>query len=150
MSRLHGGEVESGQAVASWRDAPYFTAAERIALELAESVLTPNPSGERVPDELCARASEQYDGKALATLIMAIGQVCFLLPWPSSASRCRGCPRRSSGGRNAQTPRARTRRPVPHPARGRIRTGPSTRRSEALQRSLQSFPTRLQGAVRSI
>jgi alkylhydroperoxidase family enzyme len=43
-------------------------------------VLTPNPSGERVPDELYARASEQYDDKALATLIMAIGQVCFFLP----------------------------------------------------------------------
>src|SRR5262245_58837571 len=30
-------------AVASWRDAPYFTEAERIALELVEAVLTPNP-----------------------------------------------------------------------------------------------------------
>jgi AhpD family alkylhydroperoxidase len=75
------GETEARiTAVVSWRDAPYFTDAERIALELVESVLTPSPSGERVPDELYARASEQYDDKALATLIMAIGQVCFFLP----------------------------------------------------------------------
>ena len=71
---------ESITAVASWRDAPYFTDAERIALELVESVLIPSASGERVPDELYARASEQYDDKALATVIMAIGQVCFFLP----------------------------------------------------------------------
>ncbi|WP_345566212.1 carboxymuconolactone decarboxylase family protein [Nonomuraea rosea] len=78
--RKAGTAEESITAVASWRDAPYFTDAERIALELVESVLTPNPSGERVPDELYARASEQYDDKALTTLVMAIGQVCFFLP----------------------------------------------------------------------
>ncbi|MBB3732949.1 carboxymuconolactone decarboxylase family protein [Nonomuraea dietziae] len=78
--RKAGASEESITAVASWRDAPYFTAAERVALELVESVLTPNPSGERVPDELYARASEQYEDQALATLIMAIGQVCFFLP----------------------------------------------------------------------
>jgi AhpD family alkylhydroperoxidase len=78
--RKAGETEERITAVVSWRDAPYFTDAERIALELVESVLTPSPSGERVPDELYARASQQYDDKALATLIMAIGQVCFFLP----------------------------------------------------------------------
>jgi alkylhydroperoxidase family enzyme len=66
--------------VASWRDAPYFTAAERVALELVEAVLTPNPFGERVPDELYARASAHYDEKALWTLTLAIGQICFFIP----------------------------------------------------------------------
>ncbi|MFE0150151.1 carboxymuconolactone decarboxylase family protein [Nonomuraea sp. NPDC059007] len=78
--RKSGVSEETITAVASWRDAPYFTDAERVALELVESVLTPNPSGERVPDELYTRASLHYDEKALATLIMAIGQVCFFLP----------------------------------------------------------------------
>lgn len=78
--RQAGASEESITAVASWRDAPCFTDAERVALELVESVLTPNPSGERVSDELYGRASEQYDDRALATLIMAIGQVCFFLP----------------------------------------------------------------------
>ena len=67
-------------AVASWRDAPYFTDAERVALELVEAVLTPNPSGERVSDELFVRASAHYDTKALWTLTLAIGQMCFFIP----------------------------------------------------------------------
>jgi alkylhydroperoxidase family enzyme len=75
------GETEARiTAVASWRDAPYFTDAERVALELVEAVLTPNPFGERVPDELYARASAHYDDKALWTLTLAIGQMCFFIP----------------------------------------------------------------------
>ena len=38
---------------------------ERVALELVEAVLTPDPSGERVSDELDARASTHYDTKTL-------------------------------------------------------------------------------------
>lgn len=75
------GETEERiTAVASWRDAPYFTGAELVALELVEAVLTPNPAGERVPDELYAKASVHYDDKALWTLTMAIGQICFFIP----------------------------------------------------------------------
>jgi alkylhydroperoxidase family enzyme len=78
--RKTGEPEERITAVASWRDAPYFTDAERIALELLEAVLTPNPSGERVPDELCARALAHYDKKALWTLTVAIGQMFFFIP----------------------------------------------------------------------
>jgi alkylhydroperoxidase family enzyme len=67
-------------AVASWPDAPYFSPAERVALELVEAVLTPNPSGERVPDELYARAAAHYDDKALWTLTLVIAQMCFFIP----------------------------------------------------------------------
>jgi alkylhydroperoxidase family enzyme len=87
LTTLHTGNLrKAGEtedritAVASWRDAPHFTAAERVALALVEAVLTPNPHGERVPDELYAEASAHYDDKALATLAMAIGQVCFFIP----------------------------------------------------------------------
>jgi alkylhydroperoxidase family enzyme len=62
--RKAGETEERITAVASWRDAPYFTDAERVALELTEAVLTPNPFGERVPDELFARASAHYDDKS--------------------------------------------------------------------------------------
>ncbi|MFI6522260.1 carboxymuconolactone decarboxylase family protein [Spirillospora sp. NPDC050679] len=75
--RTDGETPERITAVACWRDAPYFTDAERAALALTEAVLTPSPRGERVPDELYAQAAEHYDDKALATLIMAIGQVNF-------------------------------------------------------------------------
>ncbi|MGK4585832.1 carboxymuconolactone decarboxylase family protein [Kitasatospora sp. HPMI-4] len=67
-------------AVASWQDAPYLTDAETAALALAEAVLQPTTHGERVPDELYARAAEHYDDKALATLALAIGQVGFFIP----------------------------------------------------------------------
>jgi alkylhydroperoxidase family enzyme len=78
--RKAGETQERITAVATWRDAPYFTSAERVALELVEAVFTPNPAGERVPDELYARASAHYDDKALWTLTLAIGQICFFIP----------------------------------------------------------------------
>jgi alkylhydroperoxidase family enzyme len=87
LTVLHAGHLrkagESDEritAVATWRDAPYFTEAEQVALALVEAVLTPNPHGERVSDDLYAEASKQYDDKALATLAAAIGQVGFFIP----------------------------------------------------------------------
>lgn len=78
--RKAGETEERITAVASWRDAPFYTDAERIALELVEAVLTPNPSGERVPAELFARAAAHYDEQGLWTLTVAIGQMCFFIP----------------------------------------------------------------------
>ncbi|MEU4572286.1 carboxymuconolactone decarboxylase family protein [Nonomuraea sp. ATR24] len=78
--RKAGESEERITAVATWRDAPCFTDAERVALELVEAVLTPSPSGERVPDELYARVAAHYDDKALWTLTLAIGQICFFIP----------------------------------------------------------------------
>jgi alkylhydroperoxidase family enzyme len=78
--RNAGQSEERITAVATWQDAPYFTEAERVALELAEAVLTSNPFGERVPDDLYAKAAAHYDDKALWTLVVAIGQICFFLP----------------------------------------------------------------------
>ncbi|MEV0404354.1 carboxymuconolactone decarboxylase family protein [Actinoallomurus sp. NPDC050550] len=78
--RKAGESEERITAVATWKDAPYFTEAERVALALVEAVYTPNPRGERVSDELYALASEHYDDKALATLAIAIGQVGFFVP----------------------------------------------------------------------
>ncbi|WP_067479026.1 carboxymuconolactone decarboxylase family protein [Actinomadura hibisca] len=75
--RRAGVPEEKITAVASWRDAPYFTAAERVALELVEAVLS---HGAGVSDGLYARAAEHYDATALATLAMVIGQVNFFIP----------------------------------------------------------------------
>ncbi|GAA1890091.1 carboxymuconolactone decarboxylase family protein [Asanoa iriomotensis] len=87
------GETEDRiTAVASWRDAPYFSDAERVALELVEAVLTPNPSGERVPDELHARAAAHYDEKALWTLTLVIAQMCFFVPVALIAKPIPGAP----------------------------------------------------------
>ncbi|WP_174187043.1 carboxymuconolactone decarboxylase family protein [Nocardia barduliensis] len=78
--RTAGETEERIAAVATWRDAPYFTEPERAALTLVEAVLQPASRGDRVPDELFARVSEHYDDTALATLAMAIGQVNFFVP----------------------------------------------------------------------
>ncbi|WP_280329413.1 carboxymuconolactone decarboxylase family protein [Nocardia wallacei] len=78
--RSAGETEERIAAVATWRDAPYFTDAERAALALVEAVLQPAAHGERVPEELYALAAEHYDDKALATLALAIGQVNFFVP----------------------------------------------------------------------
>jgi alkylhydroperoxidase family enzyme len=78
--RKAGEPEERITAVASWQDAPYFTDAERVALELVEAVLTANPFGERVNDDLYAKAAALYDTKALWTLTLAIAQICFFIP----------------------------------------------------------------------
>jgi alkylhydroperoxidase family enzyme len=78
--RKAGETEERITAVATWQDAPYFSDAERVALELVEAVLSPNPFGERVSDELFAKASAHYDDTALWTLTMAIGHFCLFVP----------------------------------------------------------------------
>ncbi|MEV4439236.1 carboxymuconolactone decarboxylase family protein [Streptomyces sp. NPDC049577] len=78
--RKAGETEERITSVSSWQDSPYFTAAERAALALVEAVLQPSAHGERVSDELFAEVAEHYEEKALATLMIAIGQVNFFIP----------------------------------------------------------------------
>ncbi|ONI91981.1 alkylhydroperoxidase [Actinosynnema sp. ALI-1.44] len=90
--RRLGESEERITAVATWQDATYFTDAERVALELVEAVLTPNPAGERVPDALHAKAAALYDDKALWTLIMAIAHIGFFTPAALIAKPVPGMP----------------------------------------------------------
>jgi alkylhydroperoxidase family enzyme len=90
--RAAGETEERVTAVASWPDAPYFTDAERVALELTEAVLTPNPFDQRVPDELYDRAAAHYDAKALWTLTLAISQICYFIPVALVAKPIPGMP----------------------------------------------------------
>jgi AhpD family alkylhydroperoxidase len=62
-------------AVAAWRDAPYFTDAERAALDLAEAVTRVADRGDPVPDEVWAEASRHYDEQGLCALLIAISGV---------------------------------------------------------------------------
>jgi alkylhydroperoxidase family enzyme len=78
--RQAGEAGERITAVASWRDAPTSPMPNGLRWNSVEAVLTPNPFGERVPDELYARASAHYDDKALWTLTLAIGQICVFIP----------------------------------------------------------------------
>src|SRR5262249_44261218 len=59
-------------AVAAWREAPYFTDAERAALALTEAATRLSDRADPVPDEIWAEATRHYDEKALAALIISI------------------------------------------------------------------------------
>ena len=62
-------------AVAAWRDAPYFTDAERAALELTESLTRISDRPEGVPDAVWNEAVRHYDEQALAALVIAIATI---------------------------------------------------------------------------
>lgn len=62
-------------SVAAWRETPYFTDAERAALALAESMTRLSDRADAVPDDVWQEATRHYDEKALAALIISIGQI---------------------------------------------------------------------------
>ncbi|MBA2596454.1 MAG: carboxymuconolactone decarboxylase family protein [Chloroflexia bacterium] len=59
-------------AVAAWREAPYFTDAERAALALAEAATRLSDRADAVPDEIWEEAARHYDEQQLAALILWI------------------------------------------------------------------------------
>jgi AhpD family alkylhydroperoxidase len=59
-------------AVVAWRDAPYFTDAERVALALAEAVTRLADRADPIPDEVYDEAARHYDEQGLAVLILMI------------------------------------------------------------------------------
>jgi AhpD family alkylhydroperoxidase len=75
--RKAGESEERITAVATWRDAPCFTEAERAALALTDAVFQPNTHDERVPDDLFAEVSKHHDEKALSTLTMTLASAGF-------------------------------------------------------------------------
>ncbi|KZE77562.1 hypothetical protein AV654_21035 [Paenibacillus elgii] len=56
--------------ISVWREAPFFTEAERVALELTEAVTLISDGG--VPQSLYERVREHFDEKQYVALIMAI------------------------------------------------------------------------------
>jgi AhpD family alkylhydroperoxidase len=61
-------------AVAAWKDAPYFTDAERAALALTEAVTRLSDRFDSVPDEIWEEAARHYDETALASLVLWIAE----------------------------------------------------------------------------
>ena len=59
-------------AVSAWRDAPYFTEAERAALALSESLTRLSDRPDPVPDQIWGEAVRHYDEEALAALVFSI------------------------------------------------------------------------------
>ncbi len=61
--------------VAAWRDAPFFTDAERAALALTEAVTRLADRSDPVPDDVWAEAARHHDENALAALLISISAV---------------------------------------------------------------------------
>jgi AhpD family alkylhydroperoxidase len=61
--------------VAAWREAPYFTDAERAALALTEAVTRLSDRADPVSDEIWEEAVGQYDEQELAALLIEIAQI---------------------------------------------------------------------------
>jgi AhpD family alkylhydroperoxidase len=62
-------------AVAAWRDAPWFSDAERAALALTEAETRLSDRAEPVPDDIWEEAARHYDEQALAGLVLAIAGI---------------------------------------------------------------------------
>ncbi len=62
-------------AVAAWRDAPFFTDAERAALALTEAATRLSDKADPVPDEIWDEAARHYDEQELAGLVTAVASI---------------------------------------------------------------------------
>jgi len=62
-------------AVAAWREAPYYSDAERAALALTEATTRIADRPEPVPDEIWNEAAQHYSEKALSSLVLSIALI---------------------------------------------------------------------------
>jgi len=74
----HSGETDERLfAISAWREAPYFTEAERAALALAESITRLSDRADPVSDELWQQSTHHFDESALAGLLLSIAMANF-------------------------------------------------------------------------
>jgi AhpD family alkylhydroperoxidase len=72
----HADEPEEKiSTVATWREAPYFTDAERAALALTEAATRLADRSDPVPDEVWEEAGRHYGEEQLAALVIAIASI---------------------------------------------------------------------------
>jgi AhpD family alkylhydroperoxidase len=75
IMRSNGESDDRIFAVAAWREAPFFTEAERAALALTEALTRIADRPDPVPDEIWDEAARHYDDEALAGLLLAITNI---------------------------------------------------------------------------
>ena len=75
VARKLGETDERLFAVSAWRDAPYFTDAERAALALTESVTRLADRSDAVPDEVWNEAAKHWTETQLAALVIQIALI---------------------------------------------------------------------------
>jgi AhpD family alkylhydroperoxidase len=62
-------------AVSAWREAPYYSDAERAALALTEAASRLSDRADPVPDEVWKEAARHYDETQLSALVLSIGLI---------------------------------------------------------------------------
>jgi len=73
--RKLGEKAERIFAVGAWREAPYYSDAERAALGLTEAASRLSDRADPVPDEVWKEAARHYDETQLGALVMSIGMI---------------------------------------------------------------------------
>src|SRR3954449_3538337 len=73
--RKAGESEERVFAVAAWRDTPYFTDAERAALQLTEALTRLADRPDAVPDAVWDAAAAHFDEPQLAALVVDIASI---------------------------------------------------------------------------
>ena len=72
----HAGEsAERINMVAAWREAPYFSDAERAALALTEAATRLADHPDSVSDEIWDEAARHYDEQQLSALVLVIATI---------------------------------------------------------------------------
>jgi AhpD family alkylhydroperoxidase len=74
-AKKHGATEQQLFTIAAWRDAPYFSDAERAALALTEAVTRIADRPESVSDDVWNEAARHYDERALAALLIHIAGI---------------------------------------------------------------------------
>ena len=75
IARKLGETDERLFAVAAWREAPFFTDAERAALALTEATTRIADRAEPVSDDVWDEAARHFDEAQLAALVLAIANI---------------------------------------------------------------------------
>ncbi len=81
-AEMHSEELKKGgmedkkiYTVAAWREAPYFTDAERAALALTEAATRLSDRPDPVPDDVWQEAAKHFDETALSAILLHIGLI---------------------------------------------------------------------------
>ena len=72
QARQHGATTDQVNAVAAWRETPWFNDEERAALALTEAVTRHADQPDPVPDQVWDVATKHFDQQELAALLLNI------------------------------------------------------------------------------
>ncbi|MFI8233735.1 carboxymuconolactone decarboxylase family protein [Streptomyces sp. NPDC085900] len=77
-AKKHGESDQRLHSVAAWREAPFFTDAERAALALTEAATRiADRTGKAVPDEVWNEATDHFTEEQLSAIILMIALTNF-------------------------------------------------------------------------